>query len=138
MTPSLALSTDDEPWIAYYDSKRGALAVALRYTPPDAGVGVKVWGYATLDEPQVGTAGFIPVLRLSRQDEPVIAYTYSTGSANSVRVVKVRNNATSMWTVDRGSGPVGVGDALGMDLDDDDRPVVAYHDPDNKAVILAR
>jgi len=135
-TPSLALNSQDLPRIAYLDSRTGSLALSLRYAPPDAGV--LVWGTATLDEPVVGTAGFIPVLRLSRQDDPVIAYTYSTGAIASVRLLRLRNGSSAMWTVDRGMGPLGVGDYLWMDLDDEDRPVIAYRDIDRRMVVVAR
>ena len=141
--PSLDFDSIGRVHIAYRDATRNALRVAIRVAPVDGGI---LWGKATLDQVQTGVTGFYPVLRLDAQDDPLVAYTYSTGTTAHVRLLRYRNGGSVITAMDRGTEGDGVGGCfrsyvgmcLDMELDAQGNPVLVYPDMDRRAVVVTR
>jgi hypothetical protein len=106
---------------------------------------VFAWGTLTLDDSATENVGFYPQLRLTHQDDPVVAYGAQSALSQAVRLLRYRNGGSVVSVLDQG-GTLGAGycpesyfsKCIAMDLNAVDETVVVYRDPGRRGLTVVR
>lgn len=134
---SLQLDTADRPVISYYDFTDEALKLATCLDNCQSNN--PSWQIIVVDDS--ADMGFYSALQLDSQDRPIIAYqNYTQGELALASCTSNCESAQPIWdfsVVDDGEGEYFVSDNVVMDLDSEDRPVIAYSDYDNETLKIA-
>ncbi len=113
---SLALDTQGNPRIAYYNVTNGDLKYASKSG--------SVWTLETVDA--TGNVGFRPSLALDAQGNPRISY-YDVSNAD----LKYASKSSGAWSLEIADATGGVGDYSSLALDAQGNPRISYTDDPN-------
>lgn len=139
---SLQLDAENRPVIAYYDYTDEILRIATCLDDCDSTS--PSWQLGVVDDggEEEADVGMYASLQLDSNDRPVIAYhDYDYGI---LQIAKCLNNCRSdnpQWEIQYldgfNDGENNVGAYASLQLDSQDRPVISYHDYDEKTIKLA-